>query len=73
MSGHPGGRQQPDFPYGPDDSTWSAIMASAGLGDGAAPVIAGPAGDPREVYPTDPELRTGEFEIPAEGLCAPQR
>ncbi|MFC6091982.1 hypothetical protein [Saccharothrix lopnurensis] len=73
MSGHPTGRQHPDFPYGPDDTTWSELLASAGLADGHAPVIAGPDRDPREVYPSDPELEIGEFEIPAEGLTDQQR
>lgn len=73
MSAHSTGRSQPDFPYGPDGATWSALLASAGLGDGRAPVIAEPSRDPREAYPDDPELAIEEFEIPAEGLSPQQR
>ncbi|MFE2755725.1 hypothetical protein ACFXGA_27365 [Actinosynnema sp. NPDC059335] len=73
MSGHSDGSRQADFPYGPDDATWSSLLTSAGLGDGRASVIAQPAQDPREVYPTDPELEIGEFEIPADGLSPQQR
>ncbi|MEU4767413.1 hypothetical protein AB0H12_29560 [Actinosynnema sp. NPDC023794] len=73
MNGHSTERQHPDFPYGPNDAAWSSLLTSAGLGDGRASVIAGPARDPREVYPSDPELEIGEFEIPAEGLNAQQR
>ncbi|XVS68039.1 hypothetical protein ACQPYE_18920 [Actinosynnema sp. CA-299493] len=73
MTGRATERNPRDFPYGPDDATWSTLVASAGLGDGRASVIAGPAQDPREVYPSDPELEIGEFEIPAEGLSAQQR
>ncbi|QFZ19469.1 PLP-dependent aminotransferase family protein [Saccharothrix syringae] len=69
MSVHPT-EQQPDLPR---DAPWSALLSSAGPGDGRAPVVAGPSGDPRQAYPSDPDLETGEFEIPAEGLTAQQR
>ncbi|WP_367130320.1 hypothetical protein [Saccharothrix sp. HUAS TT1] len=72
MTGQPS-EQRPEIPYGPDDATWSALLASAGLGNGRSSVIAEPRQDPREVYPSDPELEIGEFEIPAEGLTAQQR
>ncbi|NUT48233.1 MAG: histidine decarboxylase [Saccharothrix sp.] len=73
MSGYSNGQRDHDVPYGPDDTTWSAMVTSAGLGDDRASVLGRPSQDPREVYPTDPELDIGEFEIPAEGLTAQQR
>ncbi|CAM3578532.1 pyridoxal-dependent decarboxylase [Kibdelosporangium persicum] len=73
MTGHATEPQHVDFPYGPDGTSWSALVTSAGLGEGRATVIAEPARDPRQAYPEQDELDIADFEIPAEGMSAQQR